>query len=217
METLEIHETSSTGGAMPVSLEGRKREVIQLLKDYGAWHAAYGAAGELNFESRGQYGPAGMIFKGMVFNSRERAWLEESFDLLDKALIVLKHEHFEAWLLLKRPFTGDPGDPSIIDVWREKNPGLMEWYHFAITKLAEYLRFQDLYVAWPKRINSRRPANVKESNDEFYRAYQQLKKDGETNRRAIQIAGEWCKIGEARGYEIVKVRTTGVKRERKKA
>lgn len=95
--------------------EGRKREVVQLLKDYRDWHSAFGGAGEINLQALGQYGPAGIIFKGMAFDPKERHMIEESFDLLEKALTVLKHEHFEAWLLLHGPYIGDPGiRPSLI-------------------------------------------------------------------------------------------------------
>jgi hypothetical protein len=201
---------------MPVSLEGRKREVLQLLRDYRDWHSAYGAAGEMNFESRGQYGPAGMIFKGMAFDAKHRHMLEDSFYLLEQALTLLKYEEMHLWLLLLSPYLGDPGDPSLVDVWRKKKPRLAEHHDLAITKLAEYLQHQDLYVAWPDRMKSRRPATVKERNDEFYMAYQQERKEGETKRKAIQIAAEWCGYSEYRGYEIIRVREGGEPRKRKK-
>jgi hypothetical protein len=194
--------------------EGRKREVIQLLKDYRDWHTAFGGASELNLGSMGQYGPAGMIFKGMAFDPKQRGMLEESFDLLEKALTLLKGEHFEAWLLLHGPYTGDP---AIVDMWRKKRPGLAQWHDLAIEQLATYLKNQDLFVAWPAHMTSRKDTYVKDRNDEFYALYQKLRREGDTKRKAIHTAAEWCEYSEIRGYEIVRLRETGYKRDRRKA
>jgi hypothetical protein len=191
--------------------EGRKREVVQLLKDYQDWHAAFGGAGEINLQALGQYGPAGMIFKGMAFDPKQRGMLEESFDLLEKALTLLKGEHFEVWLLLHGPYIGDPGDPALVEQWREKRPGLVEWHDFAIEKLATYLKDQDLYVAWPARMATRREKHVERMNDEFYSLYQKLIKEGERKTKVVQTAAEWCGYGPTRAWEIVRIRESSGK------
>lgn len=202
---------------MAVSLAARRREVRQLLCDYRDWHTAFGGAGETNLQSMGQYGPAGFIWRGMVFDAKHRSMLEDSFCLLEHALTLLKHEEMHLWLLLLKPYTGDPGDPSIVDIWRERGSNLISHHDLAITKLAEYLQHQDLYVAWPARLKNHRPSTVKERNDEFYAFYLQLRKEGETKKGAIATAAEWCDYHPSRGYEIVRVRDGGEKRDRGKA
>jgi hypothetical protein len=119
--------------------------------------------------------------------------------------------------VLLAPYLGDPGDPSLVEKW-QKNPKdrRTEWHDLAIAELARYLRNTDLYVPWTSRMQTRRPANVKQMNDEFHALYLKLREDGETKRKAIQTAAEWCDYSEQRGYEIVRVRAGGEKRERKK-
>jgi hypothetical protein len=159
----------------------------------------------------GQYGPAGMIFKGMAFDPKQRGMLEETFDLLEKALTVLKGEHFEAWLLLHGPYIGDPGDLALdlalVEMWREKKPGLAKWHDFGIEKLAEYLKDQDLYVLFPKRMTSREEKHVDKRNDELFSLYRIFKhEDGMSRNKAIETAADHCGYSRSRAYEIVNLR-----------
>ncbi len=200
--------------------EAKRREVLQLLRHYRDWHTAYGGAALLNLESMGQFGPAGMIVKGAAFKGYHVGMLEESFEALEHALTLLKNGDSigrAAYFVLLAPYLGDPGDPSLVDKW-QKNPKdrRTEWHDLAIAELARYLRNTDLYVPWTSRMQTRRPANVKQMNDEFHALYLKLREDGETKRKAIQTAAEWCDYSEQRGYEIVRVRAGGEKRERKK-
>lgn len=189
-----------------MSNAAKQREVVQLLRFYGDWHGPYGGAGVPNLESLGQFGPAGMIFAGMAFDEKCWSLLEESYRDLEHALVLLKRDHFEAWLLLKRPYTGDPGDPRIVEEWREKRPSLMRWHDYATGKLAGYLRFVDLYVPWSSRKQTCKPRTIKEMNDAFIEDYQKLRGDGLSKTKAIQTAAEWNDYGLTRAWEIVKLR-----------
>lgn len=162
----------------------------------------------MNFESKGQYGPAGMIFAGMAFDDKGWSLLEKSYEALDHALVLLERDHPEAWLFLKKPYTGDPGDSAIVDVWREKHPGLMEWHDFATMKLAGYLRFTDLYVPWPSKKQTRKPQTIREMNDQFYADYEKLRHDGLSKTKAVETSAEWSNYGLTRAWEIVKLRET---------
>lgn len=212
---------------------GKECEVLQLLRYYRDWHTAYGGASELNLESLGQYGPAGMIVAGMLFSRRtnadRRAWamFRDSFDLLEKALRVLKGEDFGAWMGLLVPYLGDPADIALVDDWREKARDewkktktgwvqtkrgyisaqrFLEKHDRAITTLAGYLKDHDLYVPRPGRMSTRKPETVEQMNDEFYALYEKLRKDGEGKTKAVRTAAEWCGYGERRGWDIVKLR-----------
>jgi len=201
--------------------EAKRREVLQLLRHYRDWYTAYGGARELNLESMGQYGPAGMIVAGTAFRGYHVEMLRESFEALDHALSLLQNAgplENAAYLVLLAPYLGDPADSSLVNEWRkspnDERPG---WHDFGIGRLAYYLRNTDLYVPWSSRMQTRKPETVKQMNDEFYSLYAKLIKEGETKRKAIQTAAEWCDYSEQRGYEIVRVREGGEKRERKRA
>jgi hypothetical protein len=192
-----------------------------LLRFYRDWHTAYGGAAELNLESMGQFGPAGMIVAGMAFDKEGWSYLKESFDALERALTRLKEGgplKNAAYLVLLAPYLGDPADPSLVDKWRE-NPKdcRTEWHDLAVKELAFYLRNADLYVPRSSRMQTRKPSSVEQMNNEFYSLYLKLREEGETKRKAIQTAADWCDYGESRAYEIVQVREGGEKRERKKA
>jgi hypothetical protein len=108
-----------------LSREAKRREVVQLLKDYRAWHSPFGGASPtdstLNLETQGSYGPAGLIQAGQAFDREGRRLYAESYAALEHALTLLKGEHFESWLVLLAPYLGDPGDPSLVTRWREKH------------------------------------------------------------------------------------------------
>ena len=197
-----------------MGLEAKKREVTQLLKDYRAWHTAYGGAAELNLESMGQYGPAGMIEEGMAFESRRQRMLAETYGLLEYALILLKKDDLSAWISLIEPYLGDPADPSVVDDWRKKTEQgyisaalFIERHDRAIVKLAEYLKGHDLYVAWPKRMSTRQEEQVDRMNDEFFALYQRYHYEDKMSRnKAIETAAEHCGYSRSRAYEIANLR-----------
>src|SRR4028118_2158126 len=77
-----------------------ERDVEQLLKDYRAWHSAYGGARAL--EDTGvkdaSYGPAGYIWTGAAFDRGDRRLLAESYEALEHALTMLKIRENHLWL-----------------------------------------------------------------------------------------------------------------------
>ncbi len=105
--------------------EAKRREVVQLLRDYRSWWTPYGGAaptdGTMNLEEQGSYGPAGLIQAGQAFEKKGRRLYAESYGALERALERLKAEHFESWLVLLAPYLGDPGDPALVTRWREKH------------------------------------------------------------------------------------------------
>ena len=156
------------------------------------------------------YGPAGMITSGVEFDRRDRVRLAESYRLLEHALTYLKGdgpEGMTAYLVLLDPYLGDPADPSLVNEWRKKRPGLVEWHDYAIGKLAEYLKHKDLYVVWARRMTSREEKQVERRNDELFRLYQTYRDgDGMSRNKAIETASEHCGYSRSRGYEIVELR-----------
>ena len=190
--------------------EAKKREVLQLLCHYRDWHTAYGGAAELNLESMGQYGPAGMIVAGIAFDGYHLSMLEDSFKALDHALTLLKTGgplKNAAYLVLLAPYLGDPADPSLVNKWRKNsNDCRTEWHDLAVEELAHYLRKADLYVPWSSRMQTRKPASVKQMNDEFYALYGKLRDERMGKTKAVETAAEMCGYGLSRAWEIVKLR-----------
>lgn len=196
---------------MSISGSAKQREVLQLIRHYRDWHTAYGGAALLNLESMGQFGPAGMIVAGMAFDDKGLGLLRDSFEALEHALTLLKNGDSigrAAYFVLLAPYLGDPGDPSLVDKWR-KDPKdrRTEWHDLAIAELARYLRNTDLYVPWTSRMQTRKPASVKQMNDEFYALYLKLRQEGAKQTRAVETAAEWCDYGLTRAFEIVKLRS----------
>lgn len=190
--------------------EAKQREVLQLLRYYRDWHTAYGGASELNLESLGQYGPAGMILAGQPFDKENFSYLEESFGALEEALTRLRNGgplKNAAYLVLLAPYLGDPADSSLVDKWRQ-NPKdcRTEWHDLAIKELAWYLRNTDLFVPKTSRMQTRKPSSVKQMNDEFYSLYEKLREEGEKKTKAVETAANWCNYGLTRAWEIVKLR-----------
>lgn len=127
-----------------MSTEAKKREVLQLLKDWRTWHSAFGAAAstdaELNLDAKGSYGPAGMIFTGAEFDKTDRKLLEQSFLALWGSLTrmqrqasVGKHSSCgycmpgdrditgsSAYSALIEPYLSDPADFSIVQDLRDR-------------------------------------------------------------------------------------------------
>lgn len=202
-----------------MGIEAKKREFLQLLKDYRSFHSAFGGALALDetHVRDASYGLAGLIEAGSEFAPRQRTALAESYQKLELALKVLKGEDFPAWLALLTPYLGDPGDPSVVARWREdakKQPPagftgrlFSERHDRAIEKLAGYLAEHELYVVWPKRMTSREEKQFERRNDEFFALYERYRfEDRMSRNKAIETAAEHCGYGRSRGYEIVDLR-----------
>ena len=84
----------------------------------------------------------------------------------------------------------------------------------AIKKLAGYLKRKDLYVVWPSRMTVRKPANVKERNDELFALYKRFRVEGEARKKAIEQAAEMCDYSRTQAYEIIRVREGRPKRRK---
>lgn len=170
-----------------------------------------------------QFGPAGIIIEGMVYEKKYYHRLRTSYEFLELALKLLKLEHFELWMSLLEPYLGDPADPSVVEDWKEKSRDVwqgkklvrrgyvsarlfLEREEKAVEKLAYYLRHKELFVLQPRRMTTRKPANVAERNDEFYALYKSLRADGFGKTKAVRDAAEMCEYGLTRAWDIVKLR-----------
>lgn len=164
------------------------------------------------------YGAAGYIESGQNYDRRDRARLAESYRLLEHALTLLKNDGTEgmaAYLVLLSPYLSDPADPSLVAEWR-KNPNDQRtgWHDLAISKLADYLAFKDLYVIWPARMSAREERQMERRNSEFFALYQRIKaelrdagrSETKANSEAVATAAIHCGYSKRRGYEIVQAR-----------
>lgn len=204
--------------------EAKKREVLQLLRDWRAWHTPHGGAMPLDETGLidAAYGPAGLIQAGQVFEKRHRKLLRETYDYLDHALNILKTADHELWIALHRPYLSDAADSSIVVEWRKKAErgnedakGAVELHDLAIRVLAILLYNVDLFVVFPARMTSREEKDVERRNDEYFALYERLRDDllagglsqRSANRQAIRDAAQMSGYSEPRGYEIVRLRT----------
>lgn len=188
----------------------RERQVLQLLKDYRAWHSAYG--GSLRPEDShlrsAAYGPAAFVETGAYWDHKDRPRMDVSYAKLEHAITLLKRDKigFLCWLVLLHPYLGDPADPSVVTEWRKKKPELANWHDLAIKKLAGYLASHDLYVVWPKRMTSNEEKRIEQRNDELYGLYKRLRDEGWTKTEAVNRAALLCGYGKTRAWEIVQIR-----------
>lgn len=99
-----------------------ERDIIQLLRDYRAFHANYGGARPLDetHVSEAAYGPAGLITTGAGFEKRDIESLKASYKKLDHALEILNEMDWRAWMSLNDPYLSDIADYSVIEDWRTK-------------------------------------------------------------------------------------------------
>lgn len=155
------------------------------------------------------YGPAGYVEAGQE-HRKNRELLAESYEALEHAITLLKadgQEGFTCWLTLLGPYLGEPGDPSLVDVWRKRGyHGRVEWHDRAVEKLAWYLRATDLFVVWPKRMTSQEEKQIERRNDELHALYQRLREDGKSKTQAVKDAAAMTGYSERRAWEIVGVR-----------
>lgn len=204
------------GGSL--STESKRREVLQLLKEWRSFHSPYGGAFALEDATLkdASYGPAACIETGAAYPKGQRAGLRKSYRLLDAAIELEKRtaEGMAAWLLLLGPYFGDPGDPDIVRRWREVGDERIGWHDWFVDRLAGRLAHKDLYVVWPARMSTRQEKQIEKRHNEFYEEYQQIKaeklKEGmsqrKANKKAVDTASARCGLSLRRGYEIVQVR-----------
>lgn len=112
-------EEPATGGEK-IASESKRREVLQLLKDYRSYHSPYGGATPIEDTAlkNSSYGPNGMIFAGQDFEEKDRRGLAESYRALNAALRILRRDGFKLWASLVEPYLADPADPALVDHWR---------------------------------------------------------------------------------------------------
>lgn len=190
----------------------RERQVLQLLKDYRAWHTAYG--GSLSAEDShirtAAYGPAALIETGAYWTRKERPRMEVSYWKLEHA-ITLMRESDDAidrlcWLVLLNVYLGDSADPGVVGHWRKVKPELANWHDEAVKRLTKPLLSHDLYVVWPQRMTSRQAKLVEQANDEMYNLYKTLRGEGTPKSEAVEQAALLCGYGKTRAWKIVQTR-----------
>jgi hypothetical protein len=184
------------GGKRSEESEAKQREVLQLLRDYRAWHSAYGGAISLDEAANmtdTTYGPAGMVTTGAEFEPHDRKLLAESYEHLRHALTLLQNDGplgMAAWSVLLTPYLGDPADPSIVAEWRKKRPNLAEWHDRAVSQLAWYLRKVDLHYVPPKIMSEQEEAAVEKQNASMYAVFQRLRVSGLKEDAALEQTAE---------------------------
>lgn len=180
----------------------QEQDVLNLLKDYQAWHAAFGGAGEINLQAMGQFGPAGMIRKGAGFvgaNLTRDRWraLARSYQHLEEALEWLKRDHFAFWMVLKKPYTGDPGDPSIVERWRKsENNNSIKWHDMAIALLCQYLKNTELFSVGTSHMSEEENRAVEDQYSEWVAVFGRLRTKGFNEDQAVAQLAEDFDVSE---------------------
>lgn len=199
--------------------ESKRREVLQLLKEWRSFHSPFGGAFALEDATMkdASYGPAGFIEEGMEYPKKQRGRLKQSYQDLSHAIEIEKAttEGMAAWLLLHECYFGDPGDPAIVSEWRKASDYRIDYHDRFISRLADHLRHKDLYVIWPARMSVREETQLERRNDELFKEYEQLKaekiREGlperSANAQAVNIAATRHGYRRSRAYEIVQIRT----------
>lgn len=188
--------------------ESKKREVLQLLRDYRTFHSAFGSARSWDDQHVAQaaYGPAGIILAGAEYRDYTRDEVErlaKSYDHLEDALTYLKGDGplgVTAYTVLLRPYLGAEPDPSVVERWRTTKPLTAEWHDLAVGQLAHYLRHKKLYPIEPKRLSESEEKSIENKNAEIYANFQRLRNSGLSERAAAEQAGEEAKPAVSREY-----------------
>lgn len=199
--------------------EAKRRQVLQLLRDYRPWHTPHGGA--MPMDETGvidaAYGPAGLIQAGQEFEEKHRKLLKRTYQDLDHALNILKVADHDLWIALRRPYLSDAADASIVAEWRRKAErgneearGAVELHDLAVRVLLILLYNVELFVVWPKRMTSQEEKEIERRNDEFFRVYRQLREEGRNKTGAVKSATAMTGYSESRGWQIVRVREKGV-------
>lgn len=162
-----------------LSTESKRREVLQLLRDYRTWHSGFGAAiaWEDSHIAQAAYGPGGMILVGAEYRDYSTAEVErlaKSYEYLEYAITIEKAtpEGFAAWVLLHGPYFGDPADPDMVRVWREIGDYRIEWHDRFWYRLAHHLRHRKLYPIEPRYLTESENTALENRDAEIYAAYQ---------------------------------------------
>lgn len=205
--------------------EAKRRDVLQLLREYRAFKTAFGGAtaAEDSHLKSAEYGSGGLTLAGAYYDHLypgELRQLRESYAALDKALAFLRERDYQAYLMLIRPYLGDPADPSVVDEWRKKQKMVVRGRMFtvrhdramanhdlAVEVLVERLADTELYVDFPKRSTSTEAESVEKRNDALYAAYRRLTDDeGKSKTKAVKEAAALCDYTERRAWQIVGLR-----------
>lgn len=195
--------------------ESKRREVLQLLRDYRTWHTPHGGAMPLDETGviDAAYGPAGLIQAGQAFHKRDRYLLKQTYRNLDHALSILKVADHDLWIVLHRPYLSDVGDSSIVAEWRKKAErgnedarGAAELHDLAVRVLSILLYKVELHVVFPKRMTSQEDKEIDRRNDELYSLYRRFREEGKNKTTAVKDSASITGYSESRAWEIVKVR-----------
>lgn len=216
---------------MSESREAKKREIVQLLRDFRSYFTPFGSTMPLEEQhmSNEDYGPAGLIFAGTEFDRPDL--FEESFYALRAALVLLRKEDFQAWASLVDPYLGDPADASMVDDWRKKLVELdkenaqlkkagkrprvalvvprmfLERHDRAVEKLAEYLKNEDLHVIFTKRMSEEEEKKMEDQNQEIAAVVQRLRAGGLTVAAAVAQTAEDYGVSQGMVERIVEFRS----------
>lgn len=190
--------------------ESKRLEVLQLLKDYRAYHTPYGGAMVLEdtHVCEASYGPAGFIEAGMEYTKEQREDLAESYSYLEHAICIMKAENqlgFVCWLMLLAPYLGSDADPSIVREWERRGDHRKEYHDKAVTRLAELLDGVALYPVWPKRMSGMEEKQVERRNKELVGVYNTLRAEGKIKSVAVEDAATICGYSTGRAWEIVRL------------
>lgn len=198
--------------------ESKRREVLQLFKDWRAFETPFGGAFALEDATMkdANYGAAGYIEPGMEYPKAVRRDLKHSYELLEHAVKLVRRTpkgRFVYQTVIFPVYLGDPADPSIADLWSpaDYRRQLRDWF---VDQCAGLLEDHDLYPVWPERMRRTHEKMVEKRNNDFYEEYLQIKREKlneglterKANRQAIVIAAARHGYRETRAYDIVKIR-----------
>lgn len=201
--------------------EAKRREVLQLLREYRAFKTAFGGAmaTEDSHLRSAEYASGGLVMEGAYYDRAEVVDLKRSFDDLEAALVRLGTADRQAYYALIPPYLSDPADPSMVDDWRKKTKQIVRGRLFivrheravanhdvAIELLAMDLSRTELYVKWPKRMTSQQADQIEKRNAELYETYQHLREEGRGKTRAVEEAATRCDYSRSRAFVIVGLR-----------
>jgi len=193
------------------ALESKRLEVLQLLRDYRAYHTPFGAAMMLEDThiAEASYGPAAYIYAGQELTKEQRKDLAPSYKLLEHAITLLKAEGqlgFTCWLMLLTPYLGSEADPSVVQVWSARGDHRKEYHDKGVERLAYFLRHERLYPVWASRMTSNEEEQIDRRNTELYAVYNTLRAEGNRKTESVKKAAAICGYAERRAWDIVGAR-----------
>lgn len=177
------------------SLKATKRDVVQLLKEYRAWHTAFGGAtsiDEVANMAQASYGPAGYVEEGMYYFDYPKPYLSalaKSYEELEKAINKVKRGHNSkgmfAWLLLRDVYFGDPADWRIAERWRTVGDYRIQIHDVFVGWLVEELKHTELHPIWPEPYSEKQEKQIERQYAEIYATYQRIRTSGSTHTAAV--------------------------------